>query len=274
MWMDMICYMHEGAPYGHLKVNGKIISEPQLARMVGAKVDEVSAWVKELEDAGAFSRDEDGAIYCRRMVRDEANRLERSECGKNGGNPALVKNYNKPGFVYVMQRSSDGAVKIGASTDPAKRIYKIRQDLPGVEIRLLDRAFVDDMGAEESRLHEMYPDQKHGEWFTLNQAEILRLLQDHLKVNAKVKVKAKSKVNGEGDDIAQFNEGRRERDRFHPITDRSDVAVLRKWLASHPENLIPRDPVTFARITEAAASQISDLEFYRAVDRFAKGALS
>jgi hypothetical protein len=59
--------------------------------MSGATLDEVVTWISELEDAGVFSRDEDGCIYSKRMIRDEQVRSARAAGGKLGGNPNLKK---------------------------------------------------------------------------------------------------------------------------------------------------------------------------------------
>lgn len=85
----MMCVMHQAEPYGYLVVNGNAIDNAKLARMVGAKVGEVARWIDELETAGVPSRDENGVIFSRRMVRDEALRKVRAAGGKLGGNPAL-----------------------------------------------------------------------------------------------------------------------------------------------------------------------------------------
>ena len=55
-------------------VNNKALHAEQICRLVGAgnPADEVLHWVTELEDAGVFSTDEEGIIYCRRMVDDQA----------------------------------------------------------------------------------------------------------------------------------------------------------------------------------------------------------
>lgn len=74
LWIDMICYMHQGSPYGYLKVSQKVILSSNLATMCGATLDIVDGWLKELESAGVFSIDEFGAIYSRRMIRDEIGR--------------------------------------------------------------------------------------------------------------------------------------------------------------------------------------------------------
>jgi hypothetical protein len=35
LWMDMMCLMHDGEPYGHLTVMGRPIVPEQIARLVG-----------------------------------------------------------------------------------------------------------------------------------------------------------------------------------------------------------------------------------------------
>ena len=89
LWMDMICYMHEGSPYGYLKVNNKVILPLNLARMVGLTLDETEGYLSELKDAGVYEVDEDGSIFSKRMIRDENLRNKRAEGGKLGGNPKL-----------------------------------------------------------------------------------------------------------------------------------------------------------------------------------------
>jgi hypothetical protein len=86
--MDMICYMHEGNPYGYLKVGNKVIHAENLSRMVGESLDNVNKWLEELLEAGVYDLD-DSAICSRRMIRDENLRKIRAEGGKLGGNPKL-----------------------------------------------------------------------------------------------------------------------------------------------------------------------------------------
>ena len=67
LWIDMICYMHEGNPYGYLKVGEKVILAANLARMVGEPLEIVERWLAELREANVFDIDA-GAICSRRMV--------------------------------------------------------------------------------------------------------------------------------------------------------------------------------------------------------------
>jgi hypothetical protein len=88
----MICFMHEGNPYGHLKVGNKVILPANLASMVGATLHEVEGWLEELRQAGVYELAETGEIFSKRMVRDELLRNKRAEGGKLGGNPSLKVN--------------------------------------------------------------------------------------------------------------------------------------------------------------------------------------
>jgi hypothetical protein len=82
--------MHEGSPYGHLKVKDKVILPPNLARMCGLTIQETEGYLAELHDAGVYETDEAGCIYSRRMIRDENLRNARAAGGKKGGNPNLT----------------------------------------------------------------------------------------------------------------------------------------------------------------------------------------
>lgn len=72
LWIECLCIMHEAKPYGHLLLNGQSVGDDALARMTGAPVDEVSALMAELRQAGAFSVTREGVIFSRRMTKDHA----------------------------------------------------------------------------------------------------------------------------------------------------------------------------------------------------------
>ena len=93
LWMDILCFMHEGSPYGYLKVNHKVILSPNLARMCGLTLQETDGCLAELAEAGVFEIDAEGVIFSRRMIRDEELRNKRAACGHLGGNPTLKDNH-------------------------------------------------------------------------------------------------------------------------------------------------------------------------------------
>lgn len=90
-----MCIAHESEEYGVLSINGKAMTTHHISRMVGESPAAVARLLVELEDAGVFSRDEKGAIFSRRMVKDEIIRNVRAEAGRLGGNPNLLKQKDK-----------------------------------------------------------------------------------------------------------------------------------------------------------------------------------
>lgn len=85
LWLEMLCAMWRAPRRGFLEANGKQIASSELARMAGCDEAEVKQSLSRLEAAGVFSRNEDGTIYSRRMVRDEKQRLSKVEAGRAGG---------------------------------------------------------------------------------------------------------------------------------------------------------------------------------------------
>lgn len=91
LWMRMLCIAAEAEPIGYVVLNGKTLSETDIARLAGADVSEVSTLLNELSGNAVFSRDRNGRIYSRRMVRDAKRSAESRKNGKMGGNPTLGK---------------------------------------------------------------------------------------------------------------------------------------------------------------------------------------
>lgn len=81
LWIDILSFMHEAEPYGHLLLNGRPVDAITLARMVGSDVRTVRRLLSELEAAGVFSKTEPGTIFSRRMVRDQELRERRAQYG-------------------------------------------------------------------------------------------------------------------------------------------------------------------------------------------------
>lgn len=88
--IDMLCLMHESDRRGYLQLGGKAITQDQLARMTGCSSDRIPVLVQELKTSGVCSCTDDGVIYSRRMVADDAKTRACSDAGrKGGGNPHL-----------------------------------------------------------------------------------------------------------------------------------------------------------------------------------------
>jgi len=117
LWMDMICFMHEGSPYGHLKVGDKVILAFNLSRMVGETLDIVEGWLEELSTAGVYETTDEGVIYSKRMIRDENLRQIRAAGGSKGGNPALMDK----GKVNLKDKQKPTPSSTSASTSSKKK---------------------------------------------------------------------------------------------------------------------------------------------------------
>jgi hypothetical protein len=96
LWIDLLCYMHEGAPYGHLTIDGAPPTVAAIAALVGRPAREVRKAFAELEAQRVFDRAANEAIVSRRMVRDEVLAERHRLNGKAGGNPNLQAR-EKPG---------------------------------------------------------------------------------------------------------------------------------------------------------------------------------
>jgi hypothetical protein len=57
--------------------------------MLRVPTKQLQVLLEKLEEEGVFSRNDEGIIFCRRMLREEAFRSSRAQFGKRGGNPAL-----------------------------------------------------------------------------------------------------------------------------------------------------------------------------------------
>ncbi|WP_158924509.1 hypothetical protein [Acidisphaera sp. S103] len=98
LWINLLCIMHEGDPYGHLTINGRGATNKQIGMLTGIGEHVADKLIAGLEEAGVFSRTDAGLIYSRRMLRDKAASDAGREHGKGGGNPSLtrrVKKYEK-----------------------------------------------------------------------------------------------------------------------------------------------------------------------------------
>lgn len=82
LWIECLCIMHEAKPYGHLLLNGAPVDGDTLARMTGVPVDEVSALLAELRQAGVLSMTGKGVVFSRRMTKDHA----RAQKGRKAAN--------------------------------------------------------------------------------------------------------------------------------------------------------------------------------------------
>lgn len=91
LWVEMLFLMQDSTERGVLvDAHNRPLAESNICRLCGAFPEEFERLLSELEDAKVFSRRDDGAIFSRRMVRDEEARKQNAENGKKGGRPSRV----------------------------------------------------------------------------------------------------------------------------------------------------------------------------------------
>lgn len=89
LWVEMLCLMHpEG---GYLALNGSEISAKQLGRLVGITAEKCRKLLEELEKSGVFSKENDGKIFSRRMLRDIEKADRDKSNGLRGGHPEIKR---------------------------------------------------------------------------------------------------------------------------------------------------------------------------------------
>lgn len=84
-WIDCLALMHECEDRGVLATNGVAWCDEDIANAVPGDNCENLACLRELLDKGVASRDEAGAVYSRRMVRDAELSIVRADAGRVGG---------------------------------------------------------------------------------------------------------------------------------------------------------------------------------------------
>lgn len=94
MWMDMLCKAFECEERGVFITAGRPWLKNEIAGAVGGDVAANSQMLDELLDRGVAKIDKRGAIFCARMIRDEAIRKLRSEAGQLGGRPTKYSEHN------------------------------------------------------------------------------------------------------------------------------------------------------------------------------------
>lgn len=97
VWIDLMCLMHEGSPYGHLAdKTGTALDVKFVASQIGLSGAQLKKAIAELEERGVSSRSGSGVLFSRRMVRDEKTRLARAAGGYGSVNHPNVPRKKPP----------------------------------------------------------------------------------------------------------------------------------------------------------------------------------
>lgn len=138
LWIELIGYMHEAEPYGHLTINGARPTYEDMAALVGRPVREVTKAIAELAERQVFSMAPDSTIYSRRMVRDKAKADADAANGKGGGNPKLRAadnaGVNPPDKAHMPEaREPERKDAAPAAPDPERELFARGKEVLGNE---------------------------------------------------------------------------------------------------------------------------------------------
>lgn len=89
IWFEMLCFMWESNERGYLKYTTE-----ELARLLRLPEDLLKQKLEQLSKRGIYSvRESDGAIYSRRMVKDQSIREKRKKAGSLGGKKTFANKF-------------------------------------------------------------------------------------------------------------------------------------------------------------------------------------
>ncbi|MFW5735529.1 MAG: hypothetical protein ACOCWR_10760, partial [Oceanidesulfovibrio sp.] len=89
--INMMCLMHQSVEYGVLLISGHIPDTKTIAKLCHVTPRKFEKLFQELTQNEVLRIREDGAIFCKRMIKDQEVREQKSKAGGKGGNPVLVK---------------------------------------------------------------------------------------------------------------------------------------------------------------------------------------
>lgn len=121
VWIDMICLMFECEDRGVFQTGGEPWTDEDIAAAIGGDIAENLSCIAELLRKGVAHRNSSGAIFSRRLVREEQIRQERSTAGKQGGRPRKQnesKTKAKENQTAKQNRGSSSSSSISSSNNP------------------------------------------------------------------------------------------------------------------------------------------------------------
>lgn len=123
IWIDMLCMMMQGDPYGHLAISGRSMTDSEVASVIGISESAYKGYLYRLFELNIPSRTDCGMIYSRRLVREYGLFMSGKLHGKRGGgNPALSKS-NKNNTIQNPETRSHIPEAKGGLKVPYKGTY-------------------------------------------------------------------------------------------------------------------------------------------------------
>jgi hypothetical protein len=151
VWMDLLCLLFECPVRGvFVDASGKPWSDEEIAEAIGGDIGANLGYIAELVSKGVAQRDTRGAIFSRRMVRDEQNRRSATERKRK-------------------ERSSHTSVTpMSVSEDEIGRQSKLFTEVKGFEE---EKKIIDNLSTVVDEVGHLYPANSHLKGRSLPQAQ-------------------------------------------------------------------------------------------------------
>jgi len=204
LYFDMLCYMWESPERGVMVMhNGKPFSKESIVKIVGLDCDNSGKWLDEIIEMEIISIREDGAIFSRKMVKDEQIREIRTMAGKKGGRTI---SHLQEGFkhLYLFEDYTNKRYKIGIAKDPTDRLYKIRYNTNNPNIVITASYEFENAGRLEREIHNHFINELDGEWLSPSKfpdKTIIDYFHSFCRAKLKANTQAKSQANTENETV-------------------------------------------------------------------------
>lgn len=142
--MDLLCVAFECDERGVFATAGVPWTVDEIARAAGGDLTHTLPCVQELIRKGVAKRNKAGAIFSARLVRDESIRKIRTEAGKKGGNPDLLKQNSTKGLTTGVKQNPtpSPSPSLSASSSKSKTKDSGRTESgPDSRIKILQDSF-------------------------------------------------------------------------------------------------------------------------------------
>lgn len=121
VWIDICCMAWLSPDEGYLvDASGVPITEQEIGFTARTNPGETHRFLEELERQGVLHRDDRGAIYSRRAVRDASLSKVRSEAGRKGGNPLLIQTDNQEDNQVALPSSASASASDSLSSSSSQ----------------------------------------------------------------------------------------------------------------------------------------------------------
>jgi len=210
-WFEMLGRMWESKKRGYLTINGKPLTDEELAQVLGFGTD-INLMQKHLtflEERGVFSRTKSGIIFNRRMAKDEKIRQIRSKSGKRGMESRYNKTDNKT--LTNSEDESESENEDISNLSLGEQAIKIWRDVYLKNAGVVEREFVQEQitNHDYKKAKLIVMDLKANGFF--NVATMRKSLNEDGTIKPKVKNGANISKGATGDELTQLIRNRQAR---------------------------------------------------------------